>query len=398
MTLIRVCPVHIGGLLSLLSMGFVTAESANDGCRIPADPDIQGLGVRLGLYFQLISTLLMALVRPSEAAVTYMPTALFLTSFLIAVLYSAIRNEFPPSAVISCTWYPVLVMATLIPLDFSEFSQRQKMARAFLSQLCMYLSLCLNLWFWFKGLDIQSNDQCMTPRVFFFNNLSAYGNIRTLFKALNAGFVGVLVLSFLFGFFCYRPPLRVADGEHHEQGRNEAQGSRAERPFSELYSPTQRHAPISFVGPSEQQELQASTAESHEVAGSSAPPKRATTMPAILRATTAPAVLTPTPLPAILRRATTGNAQVDNKIKIVWSFVPGGLIWLVFYIVASELQIKWNHLDSVNSISTTGQIFPLVLGCLSLLRTLFVLKDLRWESLTGLRPGTFSDALHAWSD
>jgi len=52
---------------------------------------------------------------------------------------------------------------------------------------------------------------------------------------------------------------------------------------------------------------------------------------------------------------------------------------LVFYIVASELQLGWNNLDGINSLNTTGQIIPLVIGTLSLLRTLFLLKNADWK-------------------
>ena len=58
----------------------------------------------------------------------------------------------------------------------------------------------------------------------------------------------------------------------------------------------------------------------------------------------------------------------ETVIHLAW----GGLFWLAFYIVASELQLAWNHLEGINSVDTTGQIIPLALGSLSLLRSLFL--------------------------
>lgn len=46
---------------------------------------------------------------------------------------------------------------------------------------------------------------------------------------------------------------------------------------------------------------------------------------------------------------------------------------LMFYIVASELQFRWN-LDGINSVNTTGQIIPLALRTFSLIRALFIIR------------------------
>ena len=115
--------------LSSLLLELVNASAADESCLVPADPDILGLGVRLGLYFQMRSILLMALVRPKEAADAFLPTAFFFASFLFAVLYSIIRNEFPPSAMINCTWYLIFVLGALIHPDFSGYSTSQVIAR-----------------------------------------------------------------------------------------------------------------------------------------------------------------------------------------------------------------------------------------------------------------------------
>ena len=56
----------------------------------------------------------------------------------------------------------------------------------------------------------------------------------------------------------------------------------------------------------------------------------------------------------------------------------GSLVFLALYILATELQMRWNHLDGINSVNTTGQIIPLVLGCLSLIRSIYLLKDTNW--------------------
>jgi len=51
-----------------------------------------------------------------------------------------------------------------------------------------------------------------------------------------------------------------------------------------------------------------------------------------------------------------------------------GLVWLAVGIVASELQLSWNHVAGVNSVETTGQIIPLTLGILSFVQTLIAFR------------------------
>jgi hypothetical protein len=44
----------------------------------------------------------------------------------------------------------------------------------------------------------------------------------------------------------------------------------------------------------------------------------------------------------------------------------------VLLILGTELEIKWNHLDGLGSVETTGQLIPLTVGCFSLFRSLML--------------------------
>lgn len=68
----------------------------------------------------------------------------------------------------------------------------------------------------------------------------------------------------------------------------------------------------------------------------------------------------------------------DNEI---WTVSMGGFVWLAFYLTASELQLKWNHSAAINLVNTTGQIIPLAVGCLSLLRSIYLLRYADWPRL-----------------
>jgi hypothetical protein len=67
-----------------------------------------------------------------------------------------------------------------------------------------------------------------------------------------------------------------------------------------------------------------------------------------------------------------------RKLPAHWHFAWQGLAWLIVYVVASELQLSWNHLDGINSVNKGGQIIPLAIGALSLLRAFYILACDLW--------------------
>ena len=344
-----------------------------DDCRIPADADVLGLGVRIGLYLQTASTLLVALVKPEEWAGSFISTGLFFLSFFIAVIYSVARNEFPPGAVINCTWYPVLVMTALTPIDFGLYQPGERFRRSTVYVVCVLTSGCLSIWFWFQGVDVTNEDQCMEPRVFLFYNFSAYGNVRTFFKCCSLGFVIILLIAFITGL---TPKPKIS-----ADNKSTVPLETVEPPQTgPLALPSARTLPLPR------------TSSEHREPVS---PARANILPTRLsnRKLTINSLLPP----SLVRVGTTlaensRNAQERAK-RFCW-FVPSAIIWLSFYIVASELQLKWNHLDEINSVNSTGQIIPLALGCLSLFRTFYLLRDVDWLKLIKIPPLTYAEVWH----
>jgi len=68
-----------------------------------------------------------------------------------------------------------------------------------------------------------------------------------------------------------------------------------------------------------------------------------------------------------------------KKLPAQWHFAWQGLAWLSVYVVASELQLSWNHLTGLNSVSKGGQIIPVAIGGLSLLRAFYILGRDLWQ-------------------
>jgi hypothetical protein len=299
-------------LVPMFLVQCVSADATSD-CRILADPDILGLGVRLGLYFQIFSSIVISISDPIESADSVLPAGLFVISFLFAVIYSTIRNDFPTGVQISCTWYPSLVFASLWPAHYGMYlyPTRKGGRRTFLMTVLIVATASLNVWFWFKGLDWDDPKQCMTPRVFLFANFSANGNVRTFFKIVNVFLIICSVGGTCYGFW-----------------------KAARRPAASLPS--------------------RATHRTHSISE--------------------------------LRSMYNTMAYPDQDKPRVPSGIYGTFLVIhflhaAFYVVASELQLHWNHLDGVNSINSTGQIIPLVLGSLSLLRALFLSRKGDWSQL-----------------
>lgn len=476
-------------LFILFLFACLVSGQSDDDCRVPADPDILGLGVRLGLYFQIATTLVIGARRPEEAVVTILPTGLFVASFLLAVCYSIIRNKFPPGSVISCTWYPILI-TIFMPFDLlrrysKSYHEPWVISRRTMAFGLYVVSLSINIWFWYRGVDLEHPEQCIEPKVFLFANLSAYGNVRTFFKIATVGLLAIEIISYFWGF-CSGFWKGLWEGyEHAEQLQNslgavsqslgQETGSIDEVaippiPTNSTPSPSEarprKKPPFWFIAfhvllkwhcsgkdiifqpdtemgdprplppaPDPSLETSASTMEfpgpanwfwhriwravyafvtgfgegfyegfirqsngddqlrAPETIGANTSDENPD--PAAIRdsenptaESTSPANSTVPPTrPVNARHPSAFNSHEIESTEAAsvhslsrWqrsmntvTSLHNEIFVLIFYIVASELQLKWNHLDGINSIDSTGQIIPLALGTFSLIRALYIL-------------------------
>jgi hypothetical protein len=274
--------------------------SASDGqCLIPADSDILGLGVRLGLYFQVFSSVFLAFVHPQEWIATLPVSNILFTGIFIAVVRDRVQNNVPPSVLLCMLdlfsfdiWmiFPILVAGLDSNVKVSFWSTSLAGVR--------WLGILLfKLWFWFRGLYIPNDAQCMEPRVFFYANVGAYGGIRIFFRF----FLVLLTIASSFGV-CYW-----------------------------IYEAFKRLRAI-FRRRGESESLRAE-----------------------------------------------GNMDVGEYAGLL---VLYGASAMVFSLLASELQLKWNNLDGIAGVDSTGQILSLIIGCFTLFRSvvLFIKKCGRGES------------------
>jgi len=106
-------------LLAFLAFVHMTNASNEENCAVPTDADVLGLGIRLGLYLQLSSNLLLYNVRRSEVIGFVTVSNMLLTGFFIAIIYSVVQDPFPPGALISVLWLQYLDVGVLWPILMS---------------------------------------------------------------------------------------------------------------------------------------------------------------------------------------------------------------------------------------------------------------------------------------
>jgi hypothetical protein len=277
-------------LLSILIAQLASAQNNTTGCLIPGDEDLFGIGIRIGLYFQILSNFVIALLHPEEAYDTFLPNLFFFTGIVVALVYTASQTSPPPGSLIACTWFPLMMFTSFAPA-MTATDENPKMINMLFRLLAYHVLLlsflCVNLWFWFKEVDVVDPAQCMVPRVFFFANLSAHSGIRVLFRifcVLATLLTLMLIITSIIGI---RAQLN-----------------------------DQEPRPVN-------------------------------------------------PIPV--------KPWIQSVFKFMSNPVPSRIFaaaYLAFVILAFELQLRWNHIDGINSVNSSGQIIPLTIGTLSLLQAI----------------------------
>ncbi|KAL7626542.1 hypothetical protein AAE478_003314 [Parahypoxylon ruwenzoriense] len=227
------------------------ADHDGGDCPIQGNPDLYGLGVRLGLYIQLLA---LTLARPSVKlafkAINTSTIAFILASFIVLARESASRSLFAPEAYLL---FFLLVPQLIVNIMGSNLLSGVIGARGVSSTLlwgafCYYFS-----WFWWIGLDVLPMSGCEDEFGFFFTRVSLRGWFRTFNKVIwtisNIAF-GMLILiipfQILFWIYGYRMLRRTAREEHNSsapapnsavlQDRNTSEGdSRVSRPTEGQY-------------------------------------------------------------------------------------------------------------------------------------------------------------------
>lgn len=189
----------------LLSVFFATMSDSNH-CPIEGNADLYGLGIRLGIYFQMLtvqssglfSYFLRAEDNIAETAVVFvMSVGTVLVRLIVIRRIEAIEVAF------------MLTLLTALVNSYRQANQLKGLVQM-LYGIEMLALIGIYIWFWWVGMD-HLGRSCPDDSAFFFAKVSLWGWFRTFNKVLSvfAGIAGAMSAA-VYGvgrFFC---PIFVA--------------------------------------------------------------------------------------------------------------------------------------------------------------------------------------------
>ena len=155
----------------------LTQQAAGQNCVVPADPDLLGLGVRLGFYLQFTSNVLLLKRCPEEAVGSIVLSSMFMSGFFVALLYSITHNSLPPGAIIPTANFLFLDVSMAIPISFiADTSNRSGISFWTIVVFVLRWSAFNGflVWFWYRGINSHNPNQCKEPRILV--NLAMFHN------------------------------------------------------------------------------------------------------------------------------------------------------------------------------------------------------------------------------
>ncbi|KAL2428462.1 hypothetical protein ABEF91_008638 [Exophiala dermatitidis] len=329
-------------------------------CGFVGNPDAYGLGIRTGIYTQVISTLITNHFLPKELNSTWTANLIFVSALILALVKSISQsNGFFAAegfvllqlillfflAVISASG-GVFVLVDLFcsfldgSLDAETYKMLKqisdpnekillptqklsKLGRAYsdgsplryTARLMLALATSsLNLWYWISGAQILQHDTagCST-KVFLFGRVGVTGPVRTFFIVMGTFYAAWHFVILLFGTFPF-PQLGSKDS--------------VKEMFLAAFDPR---------SPAERARSKGIKGLLDEELHSQKQHKQTPSSKRILLCL--------------------------HIVMFTWSSAV-----IVYSILAVELTLAWNHVRGVYDVSSTGQLIPLFIGLVGLVR------------------------------
>lgn len=169
-------------------------------CQIIGDPDVFGLGVRLGFYFQWATIVFATWIAPELVGPAQM-----MSNIVTISVYVNTFCGISESTVIAAEWWIVYFMTFVLSLGFvrtSTILQQTSRYSCGVSGVLWAMIIFGQCWLWFRGVDIGQKEGC-TVKVFalFFAVDIQNKTWRTIFKIESVIGCVVAVRFLLYGLF-----------------------------------------------------------------------------------------------------------------------------------------------------------------------------------------------------
>ena len=298
------------------------ATEQQPDCGFDGNPDLYGLGLRLGFYIQAAPSTLAIMVLYRETIYIWSSSVAFVLATFAVLLRDTIRNTLKVSEIAIVAWLLSFQVARMVPLILGIERYGMNPINQTLLYLFSSLTLagnCYFVWFWNVGLDSMPRTAC-EEYAFVFVRVDLRGGFRTFNKVWFNFFTAVQCL----GLLSTCGPL--AELRAMRPGMVGA----ADNPLSLLASL------LLYV---------------HYRLN---PEKRQKAMQE-----------------ALVAEAAMKNAPLELGKKTIGP----RLFWFVALttglIPAIEMQIKWNGIRGVNRLDSPGQLIPLLLSLGQLVHVLY---------------------------
>lgn len=160
----------------------ILSEAASDAppkCPITGSPDLYGLGIRLGIYFQMLmvqTSGLLKFVLNSEDNIAE-TAVVFVFSVAIVLIRQISTHSLNAVEVV-----PILTLLMALVNSYQQVDQLKGLPRLLLAVEFAGLAGIMT-WFWWYGMDQLPRD-CEDDKAFFFAQVSIWGWFRTFNKVL----------------------------------------------------------------------------------------------------------------------------------------------------------------------------------------------------------------------
>lgn len=160
-------------------------------CDVDGNPDLYGLGVRLGIYFQWLGSYLSNLLLPGEISTNLDANSIFLLALFVAVAKGSFDHSIgsiDALVLLELSYGYFFSVLSLFGFRSCFFNHDGKGKEVFISTVGTYLRIMLTaavsvyaVWFWFDGVEDLQQAPCEEV-IFFFGQLEILKSVRTFFK------------------------------------------------------------------------------------------------------------------------------------------------------------------------------------------------------------------------
>ncbi|KNG50787.1 beta-ketoacyl synthase [Stemphylium lycopersici] len=169
-------------------------------CGFEGNDDIYGIGIRIGVYSQLIAVwfsnyFLLSEVQVLRDSVTIFSVAILIVAFIFASNPSEVYAVEAFVLLMILAWGCLMGVCPNSSYSKAVFS-RGSLLRMVVCEIVNLMNIALQVWFWWTGLDYMKKTPCGTWLMMYVVKTNLFGWARKVMMAMN---VGVLVCTVYWG-------------------------------------------------------------------------------------------------------------------------------------------------------------------------------------------------------